>query len=269
MRYTILFLCCLAATALCAQQDRLELTPKSEGMNIKPELRFGATVSFPLGSYAQIDSVSSRNGAAKIGGGIDVVFTHRIRRAPLWGIHVAAGYLQHGFKSQIIEDTFGMASFTAKPWNVIYLMPGFGFQGGKRFKFEINAHVGFTFFNGWNASRADYIDAKNDFYRTRDWQYAWRAALGVRGGILLGYKVSDRALIFAEGWVQPAWGSRIGTLTQKDYDLDSEGFPLDEPMTSENFRVLQPTFLFTVNISAGVKVILYRYLVRPELPSDK
>lgn len=253
------------AGAAQAQQDRLDLVPKEENIVLKPELRLSAGVSFPLAGYAQIDSVPSLKGGARTGGFLDLVLTHRFRRAPLWGVQVAAGYMQHGFAAQQIKDSFGLRSFNGSPWSLGYVMPGVAFQGGLRFKFEVNLHAGLAFYNGWNASRGDMEQGKTNVYLRQQWKYPWRTAGGFRGGLLLGYRLSERVMLFVEGWTFYAWGSRIGTLLEERFATDNQGVPQEQPFQSATFRVLNRNRFFTMQASIGVKFRLYKYLTEPKL----
>lgn len=254
---------------LYAQQDRLQITPKGENIVLKPELRVSAGVSIPLGKYAALDTtMTAAIGCAKIGGFADIVLGHRFRRASLWSVQIALGYMQHGYNVDSLKARYQLSSFTCKPWMAAHLLPGIAFQGGKRFKFEIQAHAGLVFFNGRNATRADYVDDKTDYYRQREWKFNWRLAGGLRGGLLLGYMVNDRLLLFAQGWLQYAWGSRLGTLNQSFYDLDNQGIPEETPYLTKNIRITQSALFLTINAGIGIRYQLYNFLNEPKLPSD-
>ncbi|MCP4439998.1 MAG: hypothetical protein GY810_13720 [Aureispira sp.] len=265
------FLCCITLSVICvglldAQLDKVHELAYEPGFRLKLELYAQGGISIPLGKYGMLSEESSPKGAAKFGGYGEVIATHRLRKTPLWGVQAVLGYMQHDFKQEQIKTTYDLLLFDAKPWQILYLMPGIEFQGGRKFKFAVGLSAGALLYSGWNASSGNY---NKGLMEHREWGFGWKVAGGLRTNLMLGYRVAKRWFVY----IQTAWlyggGARSGILTKGMYRFDLlTGNKQGESLSSETLTVLHSTVVHTVNIGIGARYRFYRFLHDPNAGLD-
>lgn len=262
-KYYLLFILFLSLSKyVSAQQDRLDIKPKDID-KVRLELDFSAGVSFPMGAYKALDSVSSRNGAAQRGFYGEIALKHRFQRSPLWAVSAKIGFMRHGFDTSSIISQFNVHSMEGNPWSVFYIMPGAYFEIGKKLKLNVGVSVGAVVYNGWNAKVG--LEPNVGLLQTKEWAYQWKATGGVNVDLRLSYRFSSRISIFLNGGLFYASGSRTGDLQEESFNLDFNDQPILPAISSQDFLVLQKTLIFTIHTGIGFKYRLYKYLKDPNL----
>lgn len=262
----VILLCIGLVGMLDAQLDKVKELAYEPGFRLKLALYGQAGISLPLGDYAKLSTESGKQAATQLGGYAELVATHRLRRTPLWGVQLVTGYMQHNVKEAEVKSTYDLLLFEAKPWQMVYLMPGMEFQGGRKFKFALGLSAGVLLYSGWNASKGAYYKGMMEL---KEWSFGWRLTGALRASLLLGYKVTKRCFVYAQvAWLYGS-GARSGQLTKGIYRFDLEtGARFDPPLQSERLTVLHATVIHTLNIGLGLRYEFYRYLYDPNAGLD-
>jgi len=242
--------------------ERFRIGPKGWGIKLKPEIAISAGISLPFGKYAALSDLANEKGSAGLGYFTELRFVQRNSTKPLFYLQFTAGYMRHSFKEKAVLDSFHLAAFVAKPWDILYLMPGLGFKGGKDLVFELHASFGALVYNGWNARRA--VFNKLNGLDSYEWQFKRSVGAAIRFSNFWGYKINKKCTIFAEGTVLLGRGRREGTRWKKTYLVDAvHQVAIEPPISSLEQTILHSAYFSTFNIGLGIKYALYKYLHDP------
>lgn len=264
LKWLLFCLCfCLLGSSLArAQMKRFRIVPKYIEFNPKLEFKFLGGLSLPLGKYAELTDYSNERSAASSGYFGEIRILQRSPLKPLWGLQLSLGYMQHPVAIDSIINTFQLATFKSDNWQHYYLMPGIGFRGGVRLRFELHAAAGILVFNGYNARRA--VLGKNQVMNVLSWEYPYAIGGAIRAGASLGFKVNKRWTIFAEANYWLGRGRREGTRITEDFFVDPiQQFAIEPPIYSIEESVFDSAIFSLVNWGVGIKYRAYKHFYNP------
>lgn len=258
----ILCLGCLITASTEAQMKRFRIVPKYIEFNPKLEFKVLGGLSLPLGQYAELTDYSNERSAASNGYFGEIRILQRSPLKPLWSLQLSLGYMQHTVAVDSIINAFQLATFQSDNWQHYYFMPGIGFRGGTRLRFELHAAAGLLVFNGFNARRA--VLGKNQVMDVISWEYPYAIGGAIRAGASLGFKVNKRWTIFAEANYWLGRGRREGLRITEEFFVDPvQQFAIEPPIYSIEEAVFDSAIFNMVNFGLGIKYRAYKHFYNP------